>query len=78
MGRTFSPKTSSGSLFDLKSEPKDTFHESDPDFNNFTNKDRSSLEMSKDDTIQYPYNDKFSKTDGAALAKAYKQGGGTG
>ena len=71
LGRTFSPKTSS-SIFDLKTEPKDSFHESDPDFS--YSKDRS---RGGDNTVEatrkeLPFNEKFSRTDGAALAKAFK------
>jgi len=48
MGRTFSPKNSGQLLFDLKNEPKDSFHDSDPDFS--YSKNRDSLELSKDNT----------------------------
>lgn len=75
MGRTFSPKLS-GSLFDLKAPANDGgIHDSDPDFNlsratGSNRNDGSSLDNSKN----YPLNEAWSKTDGAALAKAFKQG----
>ena len=68
LGRTFSPKTS-GSMFDLKSEPKNNqFHDSDPDFS-------YSKDKSTSDATPFVYNEKMSKTDGTALAKAFKAGG---
>lgn len=58
MGRTFSPKLVN-SIFEPKS-----LHESDPNF---------SISESRA-TDEQPFMEKWSKTDGAALAKAFKQG----
>jgi hypothetical protein len=49
-------------------------HESDPDFNFSKGKASSSGDTSADQSKEYPLNPQWSKTDGAALAKAFKQG----
>ena len=71
LGRTFSPKTS-GSMFDLKSEPKDSFHDSDPDFSYSKDRSRGGDNTVETTRKELPFNEKFSRTDGAALAKAFK------
>lgn len=68
MGRTFSPKISSKALFDIKAQPKDSFHESDAEYN------LSRESQSQVDSGDIPFNAQWSKTDGAALAKAFKLG----
>ncbi len=74
MGRTFSPKLKDGLLFDIKSSPNPSMHESDPEFNFSKGKASSSGDTSADQSKEYPLNPQWSKTDGAALAKAFKQG----
>lgn len=70
LGRTLSPKTS-GSLFDIR-DSKSSLHDSEPDFNISKEKGQDSTH---DDTRGSPFNERFARTDGAALANAFKMGG---
>ena len=70
LGRTLSPKTS-GSLFDIR-ESKGSLHDSEPDFN--ISHTKPGNDSTQDDTRDSPFQERFSRTDGAALANAFKLG----
>jgi hypothetical protein len=72
-GKTFSPKTSSTLIFDLKSDQSQI---SQPDFNNIASQ-QAQHQRQKEETLGF--NPQFAKTDGAAaMANAFKMGSGLG
>jgi hypothetical protein len=74
LGRTLSPKTT-GSLFDVKvgSPNSSGLHEGSlPDFD-YSREGSKKGANSTHDNSETMFNPNFSKTDGAALAKAFKQ-----
>lgn len=68
LGRTLSPKTS-GSLFDMKDTSPGLHERSQPSFD----LSREGGQDSTQDNSRDVFNQNFARTDGAALAKAYKQ-----
>lgn len=66
LGKTFSPKLSGVSLFDIKSSPKE-LHASDD--LSFTKQSSKLLEVREE-----KFNPLWSKTEGALLVKAFNEG----
>ena len=72
LGKTFSPKTSGSLVFDIKSQPDNSSHVSDPDFSNVS---RTTAAQPDKNNESLAFNPSFAKSEGAlAMAKAFAKG----
>jgi hypothetical protein len=62
-------------MFDIKPSTNGSLHESDPDFQlSKQGSGSKGPDSTHDNSSDYPIVQQWSKTDGAAMAKAFKQG----